>query len=151
MRFVLAGVFCVIFSLTQRVGAAEFSSLEERMSQPEFHASGLDKLSAEELKNLNAWLRNHPISGNNIDRTGFPAQDSNRDAITSRIDGAFSGWSGKTVFKLQNGQWWQQVESDQFAAGPMQNPEITIEPALLGSWLLKVKGYNRSVHVQRIH
>jgi len=29
--------------------------------------------------------------------------------IESRIDGEFEGWTGETVFKLQNGQYWQQV------------------------------------------
>lgn len=29
--------------------------------------------------------------------------------IESRIDGAFEGWQGETVFKLTNGQYWQQV------------------------------------------
>lgn len=29
--------------------------------------------------------------------------------IESRIDGAFGGWSGETIFKLENGQIWQQA------------------------------------------
>ncbi|MDR0881742.1 MAG: hypothetical protein LBP55_04270, partial [Candidatus Adiutrix sp.] len=29
-------------------------------------------------------------------------------AIESQIDGTFEGWSGETVFKLTNGQIWQQ-------------------------------------------
>src|SRR5260221_11903875 len=29
--------------------------------------------------------------------------------IDSRIDGEFKGWEGETVFKLQNGQTWQQA------------------------------------------
>jgi len=33
-----------------RANAAGFSSVEERMSQSEFHAAGLDKLSPDELK-----------------------------------------------------------------------------------------------------
>ena len=41
------------------IQAAGFSSLEERMSQNEFHAAGLEKLSPEELKALNEWLRTH--------------------------------------------------------------------------------------------
>lgn len=31
------------------------------------------------------------------------------DIIESRIDGTFEGWSGDTIFKLENGQIWQQV------------------------------------------
>jgi hypothetical protein len=29
--------------------------------------------------------------------------------IESRIDGPFEGWSGETIFKLENGQIWQQA------------------------------------------
>lgn len=29
--------------------------------------------------------------------------------IESQIDGEFSGWTGETVFKLKNGQFWQQA------------------------------------------
>lgn len=31
------------------------------------------------------------------------------DIIESYIDGEFSGWEGETIFKLQNGQIWQQA------------------------------------------
>jgi len=31
------------------------------------------------------------------------------DVIESRIDGEFSGWKGETIFKLENGQIWQQA------------------------------------------
>jgi len=31
-----------------------------------------------------------------------------QDVIESRIDGEFKGWDGKTSYKLQNGQVWQQ-------------------------------------------
>ena len=35
------------------------STLEERMSQSDFRAAGLDHLSPEQLKYLNEWLRTH--------------------------------------------------------------------------------------------
>ena len=35
------------------------STLEERMSQADFRAAGLDHLSPEQLKNLNQWLQLH--------------------------------------------------------------------------------------------
>jgi len=33
-------------------------------------------------------------------------------ALESQIDGDFEGWSGDTLFKLTNGQVWQQVSYD---------------------------------------
>ena len=55
MRTVIATAFLLL--ITAAASAAEFSSLEERMSQAQFHAAGLDKLSPEELKVLNDWVR----------------------------------------------------------------------------------------------
>jgi len=42
--------------------AETFSTLEERMTDEEFRAAGLDRLSAEELANLNAWLARRNVS-----------------------------------------------------------------------------------------
>ena len=33
-----------------------------------------------------------------------------KDVIESSIDGEFKGWDGSTIFKLTNGQIWQQSE-----------------------------------------
>ena len=60
MRCAFAIAFAI--SLSVAASAAEFSSLEERMSQTQFHDAGLDKLSPQELKNLNDWLRGHPAT-----------------------------------------------------------------------------------------
>src|SRR5512147_2488885 len=60
MRTAFAIAFAI--SLSAAASAAEFSSLEERMSQEQFHAAGLDKLSPAELKTLNDWLRGHPAT-----------------------------------------------------------------------------------------
>lgn len=32
------------------------------------------------------------------------------DVIESRIDGKFEGWKGNSIYKLYNGQKWQQVQ-----------------------------------------
>jgi hypothetical protein len=155
MRFLRASLTGLLLCAATVAVAAEFSSLEERMSQAQFHEAGLDKLSADELKTLNAWLRGHNAAGPAIaggDRTGLRPSltESGSGPIVSKLDGNFVGWSGRTQFKLANGQVWQQSESDSYDAPKMQNPQITIEQGLLGGWLLKVEGSNRSVHVTRL-
>ncbi len=150
MRLIWISVSFLLLIVMQNAVAGGLSSLEERMSQSEFHASGLDKLSPDELKTLNAWLHTHASASDSVaDRTGLPAQESH-ETIASRIEGAFNGWSGKTVFKLQNGQVWKQMENDTFATPELQSPEVTIAPGMLGGWTLKVSGYNRGLRVQRI-
>lgn len=140
--------------------AQEFSSLEERMSDAEFRGAGLDKLTPEELARLNEWLasRLNEIPTTTVPRTqeGFKADDGifstggDRGDIVSRVDGPFEGWSRNTVLKLANGQWWQVTESQSFSVPTMQSPVVTISPAMLGSWLLQVEGYNRTARVTRI-
>lgn len=71
------------------------------------------------------------------------------DKIQSRYVGEFTGWDGKTVFELENGQIWQQSGSGRMTYRTV-NPMITIKRAFMGSYLLKVEGRNKSVRVKRI-
>jgi hypothetical protein len=148
--------------------AQSFSSLEERMTAKEFREAGLDKLSDEELRALNAWVQRNvrlaeqggaaapaaaagsaaPTSAQaTSDTRGF--ENAERTEISSRILGPFKGWSGKTVFTLENGMVWQQVEDDR-AAFTAESPAVTISPGTFGSWRLKVEGSNRTTLVKRI-
>ncbi|MBA8884605.1 hypothetical protein [Dokdonella fugitiva] len=129
-------------------------TLEERMSQAEFHAAGLDKLSPEELARLNAWIEAH--GGGNVkyvSSSGAPVfypDDSARENIESSIVGTFEGWRGHTVFTLENGQQWAQAESGSRDTGKFNNPKVKIKPMLLGSWLMYVDGCGCSVRVKRV-
>lgn len=139
-------------------GAQEFSSLEERMSAADFRAAGLDKLSDEELAQLNAWLRSNVTGAQGLapgvaapaDTLGFrPAAPTGE--VVSRIDGPFTGWDGRTEFRLQNGQVWVQSDSaDRFRSGTIMNPGVRIAPAMMDSWELRVDGFNHRVKVRRI-
>lgn len=135
--------------------AAGFSSLEERMSQSEFHAAGLDKLSPDELKTLDDWLRSHNAVVTTVITTTpsgqpvFYAKDSDREVVQSHIDGSFSGWTGHTVFKLENGQEWTQAESGSYNCGKADHPSVKVKPMLLGSWLMYVSSCGDSVRVTR--
>ena len=141
--------------LTGAASAAEFSSLEERMSQSQFHAAGLDKLTPGELKNLNDWLRGHAATTTTkvVTPTGEPVfypSDSKREIVESRIDGKFSGWRGHTVFRLENGQEWKQAESGSFTNGKYDHPKVRVKPMILGSWLMSIEACGCSLRVSRI-
>ncbi len=144
-----------------------FSSLEEQMSGKEFTASGLDKLTPEQLEALNNWIRNHSVAtldqpkaesvsvagGAEVDNRGFKNKkdsDKDRSPINSRIKGNFSGWNGHTVFVLENGMIWEQADKEKFWVKDVQNPEITIKPGFLGTWNFFMEGHNSSCKVKRI-
>ena len=151
MRLILA--VAALFAFMSCANAATFSSLEERMSQSEFHAAGLDKLSPEELKNLDSWLRTHFTTGTTyVTAAGSPVfypKQSERQAVESHIVGKFNGWYGQTVITLDNGQQWTQAESGSSVCGPINHPTVKIKPMLIGSWLAYVQSCRDSVRVDR--
>jgi hypothetical protein len=58
--------------------------------------------------------------------------------LQSRIAGPFLGWSGKTVFRLENGQVWQQVGTDKYYHPFPDGVEVTIFPGSFGTFRLSL-------------
>ncbi|HEU0276686.1 MAG TPA: hypothetical protein VFQ95_02515 [Rhodanobacteraceae bacterium] len=148
----LAALALIAFAVP--VMAQQFSSLEERMSAADFKAAGLDKLTPQELQFLDDWLRTHQQTTEKmVDSSGQPvfyADNKPREKFTAHIVGAFNGWSGASRFTLDNGQTWKQAEDGSYQCPAVTNPEVTIKPMILGSWLMYVQGCNQSVRVQRV-
>jgi hypothetical protein len=142
-----------IILMTGAASAAEFSSLEERMSQQEFRAAGLDKLSPDELRNLDEWLHAHQtVTTKLVTPSGTPAFYTNKEEklpVESSIAGKFRGWYGKSTFTLENGQEWTQAESGQISVGPYDHPKVRIKPMMVGAWLMYVEPCGCSVRVER--
>ncbi len=149
-------VLTVLLTLFSLIADAQTqpATLEERMSLAELRAAGLDKLSPDQLKFLNEWLRTHGAGNPQIvtpnGQPVFYPDTSARDVVEAHIEGMFTGWRGKSVFKLDNGQEWKQAESGIYDAGKFENPVVRIKPMLLGSWLMYVEGCGCSVRVQRV-
>ena len=55
--------------------------------------------------------------------------------VLGRIKGKFSGWSGNTVFELENGQKWRQIGTDVYYVSPVDSPAVLIEK-VFGGWRL---------------
>lgn len=145
-------LFLLLCSLSTLLFAQTMApTLEERMSADDFRASGLNGLSPQQLAHLNQWLSAHEgDGGGSASGRGFYPDEGAREKVESRITGTFTGWMGNTVFQLDNGQSWRQAESGRFYTGSMTNPEVTIKPMILGSWLMKIEGCGCSVRVQRV-
>ncbi len=133
--------------------AQQVAGLQQRMSASEFKAAGLDKLSPQELANLDRWLAGHgKVVTRVVSTSGKPVfytDESKRRPINAHIVGHFGGWSGHNLVTLDNGQQWQQIGSDQPYCGASDNPVAKIKPSLFGNWLMYVNGCNDSVHVRR--
>ena len=159
MRRMLLLSFALSALLAGAASAQQFSSLEERMTEAEFKAAGLDKLTPEELARLNAFIAGEtaeiasalPAATPATDLRGFPQRTGEAGEIYSSISGEFRGWSGAgTRLKLDNGQVWEVTDSTARLKVLMNDPQVIIEPGAFGSWYLRVEGYNSRARVKRI-
>jgi hypothetical protein len=139
--------------------------IEQAMTPEQFRAAGLDKLSADELANLNAWL-NRTISTETARAAEQAAvqatekvETENRgffhfgssDPIEAKIAGQFSGFRKGNTYTLDNGQQWRQTDTASLAGVRVENPAVKITPSLIGNtWYLRIDGYNTRAKVERI-
>lgn len=70
------------------------------------------------------------------------------DAIESTIEGDFEGWEGETLFKLVNGQIWQQ-SAYAYTYHYAYRPKVVIINSG-GGYMMKVDGVDSTVSVVRI-
>lgn len=135
--------------------------IEQQMSPGQFKAAGLDKLTPEELGNLNRWLGNtlesETAKAAQLARTKI--EDENRgfldfgreDPIVSRIQGRFTGFGRGRSWTLDNGQVWEQIDTTTLTGVRVDAPEVKITPSFVGSaWYMAIDGYNTRAKVKRV-
>lgn len=134
--------------------ADQYVPLQRRMTPEEFKAAGLDKLSADELKNLDAWLSGHgKVVTKLVDQSGKPVfypSSEKAGPVQDRIQGEFAGFNGHGEFTLDNGQVWKQADATRIACMTSTHPKITIRRSLMGNWMAAVDGCNDTTSVTRV-
>lgn len=136
-------------------------AIEKQMTPEQFKAAGLDKLSAAELANLNAWL-NHTIDTETTkaavqakekvekDNRGF-LNFGSTEPVVARIAGRFDGFERGSRYTLDNGQVWRQTNDASLVGVHKDNPEVRIKPSLVGNaWYMTIEGYGTSAKVERV-
>ena len=116
LGFVMLG-FCVTLGCIERLHAAPpemTGNIKEMMSPEEFKAAGLNKLSADELQKLDAWLQGYrQVTEQAAEKKATArASRTKMDLIVSRIDGQFNGLTGRTIIRLEDGTVWKQANAD---------------------------------------
>jgi hypothetical protein len=89
----------------------------------------------------------HAISVVQISAGGRASTRSNA-IIEARIDGEFSGWDGETIFKLDNGQIWQQT-SYAYTYHYAYRPKIMLIH-VNGHYEMQVEGVSSRIAVTRL-
>ena len=69
--------------------------------------------------------------------------------IKTQIDGEFEGWEGETIFKLMNGQIWQQAEYDYMYHYDYM-PDVVIYKTESG-YRMRVEGLDETIAVYQIY
>ncbi|MGB0133635.1 hypothetical protein [Dokdonella sp.] len=155
-RALLLALILVLPLSAGALAQSQTPTFEERMSQTEFKAAGLEKLSPEELKYLNDWIQTKGVSQMGAPMikadgsTIFYADGGERQLIESNISGEFNGWGGKTRVTLENGQVWEQAESGAKGGHRLSSPSVRVKPMSFGSWLMYVDGCPCDMRVKRI-
>lgn len=141
-------------------------SLSDTLSEEEFKAAGLHKLTDQELAKLNSLWNRETLPPASIETPSPPSSNAQREdlvgkeqiepnvskapkEIESRLKGTFNGWYGSTVFHLENGQVWQQRIKEVQKYSPTENPTVTVKRAL-GGYRLQIEGYRQTCPVKRI-
>lgn len=152
---------------------AQQTRIEDRLTDAEFRAAGLEKLSEAELARLNALLARgaSPTAPANAapdveariaqareegrreaavaaDRGVRPAES--REPFESTIPGAFTGFARGREYTLANGQVWKQTDNASIAGARGQDVGVRVRPGLLSAWWLQVDGYNAQAKVERV-
>ena len=171
--------FILVFAASCLAGAAlaadKTLDVRDLMTASQFHQTGLDKLSPEELGAFNAWLAAYghapvaqtvlvpavavavttpaPVAATGTQaRFGqemlTPDQRGEPAVIETHILGHFTGWSGNTVFTLENGQVWQQASPGEFETH-LDDPKVVIKKLGFG-YLLTIPGQGATVFIKRI-
>lgn len=164
---IVFALFAALLVLAPQVSAQTApmqGNVEEQMSAEEFRAAGLEKLTPQELAALNAWLQRKV--GQETAKAVETAREEGREEVVrknrgffdfgttepieSNIEGEFRGFAKGRIYKLTNGQVWEQVESASLAGVRRENPKVSIRPGILGTWFMKIEGYNTAAKVRRI-
>lgn len=147
---------CAVPSFGQDDEAAA-PAVESLMTPEDFKASGLEKLSEKERAHLSEWLeryRQGATKGPQVSKPPSRQTKEERKAeknyeVTANVIPRFHGWSGKTVFRLDNGQTWQQRMTGSFRYTGA-NSEVVIHKNIMGGYVLEHVESGRSVLVKRV-
>ncbi len=152
------------FTLVLLLGAIGFAvaqkaqytlTVEQVMTPQEMRESGISTLTATQRRAFNDWLNSYSLKVYTLaaqqqsPNSGISyVRSSCSPAIESTISGDIEGWDGDTIFKLDNGQIWQQAEYE-YTYFYAYRPDVTIYQTSAGC-RMKVEDETDTILVKRI-
>lgn len=163
---------------TAAIAETNFQPLERAMTDEELNRSGVDSLTAQQRQFLNDWLKARYVDETTAAPMG-PSKTAITEARAIEVEverrvaeklstrqpssnttaangpfeaslvGDFSGWRGKTVFRLDNGQVWRQRSSSQYRHRG-NDKRVTFDKNWMGGWEMTVVSSGKSVLVSKV-
>ncbi len=127
----------------QKVAAAEAVKQEAQQKVAAAEAK-VQETAAEQKKSGPGWLRALVTLQNTTEKAG------KADPVQSRIAGRFRGWDGKTLFRLENGQIWQQNDNTSYVGVDYDSPAVRVYPGMLGAFWMEIEGVRPRVKVKPV-
>jgi len=138
--YLTLGIF-LILGFGERAPAAQNETgagIQQMMSPEEFRAAGLNKLSADELQKLDAWLQGYRQTAEK--KATSRAERTKLDLIASRVDGSFGGLTGRTIIRLEDGTAWKQANADdRFHSRVTDHPGAAVVHTIFG-YKMRIEG-----------
>lgn len=157
-------LFLLFFSVSL-VTADTPKNIGNLMVPEDYAASGLDKLSADELLHLSEWVEKYrdgaitgppPLPKKSTEMTEeekVVVRQKNEEEkafeLVANVIPSFKGWSGKTVFHLDNGQVWQQRQTSRVKYSG-DDATVVITRNAMGGYVMRHPDSGRTVGVKRI-
>ncbi len=155
-RWLIPGLICATLSWAAHGAEETFS---QALRTEDFSAAGLTKLSPAELARLDALVgefKNTALVAEQKTPRGpiarakdLPAPNTaaRSGTIESRLPGNFTGWEGRPIFTLENGQRWQLAEAGNYFSPPIASPKVKIYPAAFSGFWMTIEGVNQRLKV----
>ena len=154
MKAPVFSLFCALLLAAPAAPAQEaatFPGVEALMTPEEYRAAGLEKLTAAERQALNAFLIRYTAEESQVLLTtdAEVKKAVEQQEIVSVIKEPFEGWSGDTVFRLENGQVWQQRQRGNYRHSGT-SPEVRITKNFMGFYKMELIESGKAVAVKRL-
>lgn len=144
---------------------ADDPSVRNLMTPEDFTLSGLDKLSDAELAHLSEWVERYregavkgpppppkkPSQMTESEKVVYEEkkQEEKDFELVAKVIPEFTGWSGKTVFRLDNGQTWQQRQPGNLRYSDGDS-NVVITRNFFGRYVMTHTATGRSIGVNRL-
>lgn len=137
--------------LTHADDEKTFPGIKALMTPEEYEAAGLERLSPDERAALNQFLIRYTAQDapTMLREDKQVKQAAQEQEIVSVIKPPFSGWSGNTVFQLENGQVWQQRRRGNYKYLG-SNPKVLISRNFMGFYRMELLENGQTVQVKRL-